>query len=299
MTKTTAMAAFAAVLAFVASPALAQGRQSEPVVAGEFPKQPKEAPPALKITRGRPFSAGYVFINGSYVQPPYTVERYGTVIRINGIQATDQVVPWNDFLKTQKDVKVTKTVIEPQEADEAPETPEPVAEPDPAPLVDDTENLLDDLFDDAPAKPKAAAPRRVARPAPKPKGPVTVVTYSIDGPFVPNAQTRLLVNKINAQRTSIEARLRAGGYYFFGARYSAVSGDAVAARRVVEPLSEIMKSSDTFADFDAALRRTGASALPPALREELFRGRFSGLSLADRLKDAEEKREWKKMSEAL
>ena len=47
------------------------------------------------------------------------------------------------------------------------------------------------------------------------------------------------------------------------------------------------------------LRRTGASALPPALREDLFRGRFSGMSLADRLKDAEEKREWKKISEAL
>lgn len=297
MTKTATVAAFAA-MALAAGLASAQARQGESVASGEFPKQPKEAPPALKITRGRPFSAGYVFINGYYMPPPYTVERYGTVIRVNGIQVSDQVVPWNDFLKTQKDVKVTKTVIEPQE--EAPSAePESVPEPESAPLVGETEVLLDDLFDDAPAKPKAASPRPVARPAPKPKGPVTVVTYSIDGPFVPNAQTRLLVNKINAQRTSIEARLRAGGYYFFGARYSAVSGDGVAARRVVEPLAEIMKSAANFADFDAALRRTGASALPPALREDLFRGRFSGMSLADRLKDAEEKREWKKISEAL
>jgi hypothetical protein len=50
-----------------------------------FEKPSIDALKALKATVGKPFSAGYVFVDGHYINPPYTVQRYGTVIRINGI----------------------------------------------------------------------------------------------------------------------------------------------------------------------------------------------------------------------
>ena len=59
-----------------------------------FQPIPKESAKALKVTRARPFSAGAVFINGKYVEPPYVVERWGTGIRINKIPVTGQIVDW-------------------------------------------------------------------------------------------------------------------------------------------------------------------------------------------------------------
>ena len=48
-----------------------------------FQPIPKESAKALGMTRGKPFVAGVVFINGKFIDPPYTVERWGTGIRIN------------------------------------------------------------------------------------------------------------------------------------------------------------------------------------------------------------------------
>ncbi len=199
-------------------------------------------------------------------------------------------------------MKKTTTVVQPgdapAEADASvpPPPPPPAAEPEPLP--DNTDDLLDDLFNDTPAKPKKApAARPAARPAPapRPRGPVTVVTYELEGPFTPNPASKRLVEKINSVRTSIETKLRGGGYYFFGSRYSDISGDSVAARRVIEPLPALMKASTTQAEFDAALRRSGQSLMPPALREDLFANKLSAVSLAERVKKLEEERQWKKV----
>ena len=186
--------------------AVACAADAAPAFKSSFAAPPAEAVRALKATVGKPFSSGYVFVDGKYVKPPYKVERYGNVIRINGIQVTDQVVPWDDFLKTQSGVTVTKT-----------ETPaEPVPEPEPEPVVeddddfDDSASSLDDLFDDSPAPKKPKKAKRKA--APRPKKPTTTVTYSMEGDFVANEKSRALVEKINSARTSIDSQLRTGGY---------------------------------------------------------------------------------------
>ena len=66
-----------------------------------FEKVPDAARKALKGARGKPVRKGFVFINGHYLPPPYTVARYGTAIFINNVQATGQIVPWKTFLSTQ------------------------------------------------------------------------------------------------------------------------------------------------------------------------------------------------------
>ena len=93
------------------------------VCRAEVPAPAKAAVKALKITKGKPFSSGLAFMDGRFIAPPYTVERYGTVIRINGVQVTREIVPWEEFLKAQPGVRV----IDPEQEPEAePETTEPV-----------------------------------------------------------------------------------------------------------------------------------------------------------------------------
>ena len=75
------------------------------VAASAMPEIPKESASALGVTRGRPFTSGVVFVDGKYVEPPYVVERWGNGIRINKTSVTGQVIPWNEFLKTQEGVK--------------------------------------------------------------------------------------------------------------------------------------------------------------------------------------------------
>jgi len=261
-----------------------------PAFKSSFTAPPPEAVSSLKATVGKPFSAGYVFVDGKYVKPPYKVERYGNVIRINGVQVTDQVVSWEEFIKTQAGVTVTKT--------EAPAEPAP-AEPEPEPEVeeeeeDDAPSSLDDLFDDNPSPKKttkkAKKPKR--RAAPKPRKPATTVTYALEGPFVPNDKSKALVDKINAVRTSIDGQLRSGGYFCFGSRYATVSGSASTAKMVLGKLPDIMKKCTTREAFVASMRQAGFTYFPASLNDDLFRNRFDYLQLEARTKSEREQQEW-------
>ena len=139
---------------------------------------------ALKATVGKPFSAGYVFVDGHYLNPPYTVQRYGTVIRINGVQVTGEIVPWSEFVMTQSGAKATKSESTPasEPASEPVAGPEaPAEEPE---EIGDDESSLDDLFADEPVekKKKPLAKKRPVR-RPKPQQPVVTPNYSFEGEF--------------------------------------------------------------------------------------------------------------------
>ena len=267
-------------------------------VKNNFPRPPAAAVTALNKTVGKPFNAGYVFIDGKYIKPPYTVERYGTVVRVNGYQVTSEIVPWEEFLKTQAGVTVTKTETPAGDASDALSDDAPVAEPEPEPEMeeedeDDSASSLDDLFDDDPKPAKAAkkpAKKKVSKP--KPKKPATVVSYSLDGAFVPNERSKALVAKINAARTKIDSQLRAGGNFFFSARYSNVSGDAGSSKRILEKLPEIMKKNSDREAFGAACRQAGLVYFTSALLDDLHKNRFDYLQLADRRKADQSKNQW-------
>ncbi len=274
-----------------ASPARAQD-------AGGFERQPAEAAPALKATIGKPFTAGYVFIDGKYLSPPYKVERYGTVIRINGLQVTNPIVPWEEFIKTQSGATVTKSEAPAEEPAPEPEPePEPEESDDDLDFDDDSDSSLDDLFDDEPAAPKkkkaVAKPKR--RAAPRPKKPAVSVTYSLDGDFAPNERSRALVAKINAVRTRIDGQLRKGGYFCFGSRYSSVSGDASASGRIIAKLPDVMRRNANREAFGAALRQAGLSFFPMPLVDDLFRNRVDYIRLSERLKSEQEKNKWQSL----
>ena len=273
-------AAVAAALAFVSAAAFAQqGPKSG------FAKPPAEALKALKASVGKPFKTGWVFIEGRYIPPPYKVERWGNVIRINGIQATDEIVPWGEFVKTQDGATATRTEI-PAEA-------EPVAEsaPQPEPEEDFDDISLDDLFDDAPS-PKKKKPVRRAAPKPRPRKPQVVVTYSMDGDFTPNEKSKAYVAGINKERTRIDKTLRMGGYYFFGPGYRFATGDSGAAAQLMPKLAAAMKSAASREGFGAACNAAGIGYLPHGLLDELYRARVGYIQIDSRLREEEERRKW-------
>ena len=261
-----------------------------------FQPIPKESAKALKVTRGKPFSTGLVFVNGKYIAPPYVVERWGTGIRINQVPVTGQVVDWGEFVKTQAGVKVEKKA-EPSEPAQA-EQPAP-PEPEPAASVASEASALDDLFDDGPstAPAKTVSAPKVRKAAKAPAAAKPAVTYSMSGDFVPNADSRALLKRINDARTEIDRILRAGGFIFFGNSYSRVTGDRRTLLTMLDSLPEIQQRSESADDFRARARSANLIYLNEVLCEELYRNRIDYRKLKERRERYRASRQWEHVLE--
>ena len=253
-----------------------------------FEAVPKQALVELKATVGRPFSSGLVFLDGKFIPPPYKVERYGTALRINGQQVTGQIIPWDDFLKTQTGVRLERVETP------ASETPVVVEEEEPAEssYSDDLSDDFGDLFDDNP-KPKKKTSRPAVRKPAAPPPPAAKVIF--DGEFKPNTKTRAMVAKLNKYRTDLEVMLRKGGAYFFGTRYSAVRADRAPADMFIEAIPQVMKDCTTFEAFSSAARAKGITYLSEAVLRDLFRNRLDYIKLQERAKAVKDERKWEAM----
>ncbi len=231
-----------------------------------FQPIPKESAKALGMTRGKPFVAGVVFVNGKFIDPPYTVERWGTGIRINQTPVTGQVVDWSEFLKTQDGVKVEKKTVESGAASVAVEAV--------APALEDSADALDALFDND-SEPAVSKPVRSTRPptVARPAAPRTEVSYSMEGSFVPNEASRALLKRINDARTEIDRFLRTGGFICFGNNYSRVTGDKRTLVKMMAALPDLLQKSTTVEEFSAGVRSAGLVYLNEVLCEDLFRNR--------------------------
>ncbi len=266
-----------------------------------FSPVPKASAKALGVTRGKSFSSGAVFVNGKFLEPPYVVERWGTGIRINKTPVTGQVVSWNEFLKTQPGVKVTK--VEPKDEAPAPVAEEPaetnaVAEAAEAPAPADSiakAESLDEIFDEGEDKPKDEGKEKAKGEEAKSEGeenaksegegekakPKTKakVVYSIDGPFVPNEASKALVTRINATRTEIDKILRSGGFIFFGDKYERVVGDRRILQDLLVKLPEVQMNAKDVEDFCTKARAAQLEYLNDVLRWELYKNRVDYLKL--------------------
>ena len=254
--------------------------------AGAFQPVPKEGAKALGVTRGKPFSAGMVFINGKYIEPPYVVERWGTGLRINSIPVTGQVVDWNEFLKTQDGVKTVKKEVA---------QTVPAVTPSEAPAVD--ASSLDDLFDDDPKPSKSAQSSSASRSVSASAAPKSVTTYSLSGAFKPNDASKSLLGRINSSRTEIDRILRSGGFVCFGDSYSRVTGDKRTLMTMLERLPELEQRSESLDDFRAGVRSAGLIYLNEVLCEDLFRNRIDYRRLKERREKIKSDQKWNQILE--
>ena len=239
-----------------------------------FPPIPKESAKALGMTRGKPFVAGVVFVNGKFIEPPYTVERWGTGIRINQTPVTGQVIDWNEFLKTQAGVKVERRTIEP--------APAPVEAVTVATSVKDNVDALDALFDDDPKPATPSRPASTSSTSFRSAAPRTEVTYSLNGAFKPNETSRVLLKRINDVRTEIDRILRTGGFICFGNNYSRVTGDNRTLAKMMAVLPDLLQKSETVDEFTAGVRSANLVYLNEVLCEDLFRNRLDYRKLRKR-----------------
>lgn len=263
------------------------------LAAQAFQPVPRESAKALRVTRGKSFAKGVVFVNGKYLAPPYVVERWGTGLRINKVPVSGQIIDWDEFLKTQDGVKVTKAEPAPVPA----ATPAPAAAMASAPAAaeeDSDESSLDDLFDDDPkpkkkksasgrsAGSKKAASSAAAKSAAETKPKQPSATYELEGEFVANDASKALVARINAARTDIDRLLRKGGFICFGDRYSQVTGDARTLMRLMEKLPELQQNSSDFQSFYSGTRTAHLDYLHETLCADLFANRVDYPQLKQR-----------------
>lgn len=302
----TAMVALAALLSALSAFGQTAAKKTGKDMRNGFESVPKRALVELKAAVGKPIDTGLVFVNGKYMPPPYKVERYGTAIRINGMQVSNQVVPWDEFVKTQSGAKVEKTVEGGEDEDEEEEEEETEEEEEEEEeSVDDEDDFdddIDDLFDDVPAAKKDSGPAKGGKSTlatskkAKARKPVEVVTVTLEGEFKPNEKSNGLLAKINKERTEIDMLLREGGYVCFGRSYRRVSGDSRPAGEILSKLPGIMKANSDYAKFAAAMRENSLSYLTGPVIEDLFRNRIDYLQLAKRARDEKETKEWEKMA---
>ncbi|MBO7653322.1 MAG: hypothetical protein J6U40_00225 [Kiritimatiellae bacterium] len=132
------------------------------LMAAPLPEVPEAAIEALGSVSGIPQNGGFVFVNGRYLPPPYTVSRVGNGIFINRVQV-EQPVPWSRF-----EPQAPKAELDPdgdfEDVDDRPipQTPPPVAETDdpdgePAPKKATPDN--NDFEDDPDVVPRKAKPK--------------------------------------------------------------------------------------------------------------------------------------------
>lgn len=277
--------------------------QKNAKASSHFRKQPVSAAKLLKVTSSKPFSAGFVFVEGKYIPPPYKVERFGTVIRINGIQVTDPIVPWDEFLKTQalREVRADNAegAVEPSEGEvESVDSAEEVVPDEPSVVeIGDVANIddIDDLFETGREPVSTAVTAAVATP----KKPVVRMkpvapAMEIDGEFVMNEKAKALLARVNSVRKDIDAKLRKGGYVCFLSGCSGVTGDAPQARRLIETLPEVMKDHSDEAGFLQAAREAGLSYLPNRVLQGFCQNRIDYPMLMERRRAWAEGDKWKK-----
>lgn len=248
-----------------------------------FPSVPRESANALGVTKGKSIETGIVFVNGKYLPPPYVVSRWGTGLRINGRKVSGQIVDWSEFVRTQSGAKAVKTVTS------ASNSPVELA-PEPGSEGDDSDSAIDDLFDDS-RKPGGKSGKSRPKRRPKPK---ETVTYSFDGDFVPNEETKKLVERINASRNEIDRQLRLGGFLCFGDGYARITGDAHATQRFMSSVPALMKECETAQALSAAVRAAGFEYLTEGFCKDLFRNRIDYRVLQERAERMKGEAKWKK-----
>ena len=185
---------------------------------------------------------------------------------------------------------------------ETPVSESPAGEPEAEPEEeeeedDDAASSLDDLFDDEPTvkKPKKAKRKSSGYKA-RPKKPVTTITYTFDGTFVPNEKSKALLARINTMRDRIDARLRTGGIYCVSAKYSSVAVDGgPVAKQAMEKLPELMKKAKSADELASSASAAGLVYFSSAFCEDLFLHKYTYLRLMERNKALREKDKWENL----
>jgi hypothetical protein len=252
-------------------------------VLAQLPEVSAEAIEALGVTPGTPKRNGFVFIEGRYLSPPYTVSRKGNAIFINRIQV-EQPIAWTAEALTPSAVPLPKKVdppkkIEPEKLSPfapAPESSEIVAvpetqvvTPEPAGTAPQVGKTLDALFDE-PVTNTVTGKDNVT---PDKKVPPVVLTQK---------QKEELRQKLDAIRLRFELGLGQGEIYFFSHKNGRVNGTYGTGRALFMVLPEALRYAQSPQDLLSKLYQGGVSFLDINACTDLYRHKLNFMVLSAR-----------------
>lgn len=270
-------------------------------VRADLPEVSEAALGELGSTYGIPQMNGFVFIEGRYVPPPYTVTRKGNGVFINRIQI-EQPVAWSLIEAAEAGGEPQKKAIDADGDFEEvapgavkPAEPEAPAAAEPA-TAPKAVKSIDDLFadDDEPAPAKAENPMQApaeeqlsAVPAPVPveAAPQQAVRRA------PEEMKRLkddLRTRLDTLRKGYELALGQGEVFFFSERQSRLNGNYGTARTLLQVLPGSLRNAQSPLDLMQRLNQGGVYFVDLAICSALFKNRMVFPLLDERLRRIEE-----------
>lgn len=237
----------------------------------------------LGSTFGLPQMTGFVFIEGRYLAPPYTVTRRGNGIFINRV-FVEAPVPWIAPPVAEDDVVVpaagaAKAVdVDGDFEEEAPavqQAPVPATKtPDAPKVAKSIDDLFDDDFPDAPA-PTA---RGQGVPAALPVG-----DDQAGGESAAKRDKSTTLAQLERIRKGYENALSQGEIFFFGQRHNRINGNYGTARALIGVLPKALRSAQSPQDLLQKLNQGGVYFIDIAICTELFRNKNTFPLLEERL----------------
>ncbi len=256
-----------------------------PVCLAQLPDVPEEAIEALGKTEGTPQSNGFVFFEGRYIVPPYTVTRKGNGIFVNRIQV-EQPFAWMAETLTLAALLPTK---KPEEAvkksdvdsgDSAVETPAqntvedfmsaPVLPAEAKPVDKPAGKALDLLFGDESAK-----------PATEEKSDAAVEKKTVPVVLTQKQKTELRT-KLDAIRLRFEVGLSQGEIFLFDDKNGRINGTYGTAKALFAVLPEAVRYSKSPQDLMARLNQGGVNFLDINACTDLYRNKLNFIVLNER-----------------
>jgi hypothetical protein len=277
----------------------------------ELPEVTEAAIAELGTTQGTPQMNGFVFIEGRYIPPPYTVTRKGNGIFINRIQIEQQPIPWLRSGAEDDAAPVATPAKKSVDADGDFEEVKGVAKPAPAPAAEaapaadpakpKTVKSIDDLFDDdTPAKPApavkpvpapAAAPAAAAvAPAEQPSAAATAAVAELTSDDL-KRQKEALVANLERLRKGYDQALIQNEFFFFSLRSDRVNGNYGTARTLMGVLPKALRYAQSPQGLMQRLNEGGVYFIDLSICKALFKNKSTFPLLEDRLAKIEEDEE--------
>ncbi|HRU69920.1 MAG TPA: hypothetical protein P5111_02470, partial [Kiritimatiellia bacterium] len=248
----------------------------------QLPEVTETAIAELGTTHGKPCMGGFVFVDGRYLSPPYTVTRRGNAIFINRVQV-EQPVAWPRQATPASALTAPRAIdadgdfemVTPDVAQ--PESVQPAAEAKHEKAV----KSIDDLFADE-DEPVTAAPQPAAR-QPELAAPAPPAGTSDDR----TPDKTKVIEGLDRIRAGYEQALMRGEIFFFGQRHNRVNGTYGTARTLMGVLPKALRYAESPADLLNRLKQGGVYFLDLNMCGELFKHKNTFPLLEERLRKIE------------